>query len=199
MTGIRITRVGAGGDGAVGVDGGLGAVLSDDDDDGAVTGKGVEGDGVGPGAGEIDILIAALGGNRDAGGVLGSVVADGLLHIGDGHVLTFHIEFSQCLQCLREGFVVEAEVAVGRRAILVGDGLADGAQVMLHVHLYHLEDGLTDAGLGAVVRTGGHGGSGTGVGLAVEGVIRDTVDGTGTFAANADLFDLSHFCKILNC
>ena len=130
--------------------------------------------------------------------MLGSVVADGLLHIGNGDVLTVHIELSQCLKGLREGFVVEAEIAVAGRPTLVGDGLADGTQVMFHVHLHHLEDSLARAGLGGVVHAGRHGRSSTGKGLAVNCVIGDTIDGTGTLAAYADLFDLCHNCKILN-
>ena len=111
--------------------------------------------------------------------MLCSVVADGLFHIGDGDVLTIDIQLSQCLKGLREGLVVEAEVAVAGRTTLVGDGLADGTQVMLHVHLYHLEDGLADTSLSGVVHAGRHGGSGTGISLAVESVVRDTIDGTG--------------------
>ena len=87
-------------------------------------------------------------------------------------------QLSQCLKGLREGLVVEAEVAVAGRPRLVGDGLADGTQVMFHVHLHHLEDSLARASLGGVVHAGRHGRSTTGKGLAVNSVIGDTIDGT---------------------
>ena len=127
--------------------------------------------------------------------MLGGVVADGLLHIGNGDVLTVHIELSQCLKGLREGLVIEAEVAVAGRPTFVGDGLADGTQVMFHVHLHHLEDSLARTGLRRVVHAGRHGWSGTGKGLAVNSVIGDTIDGTGCLAAYADLIYFCHFSK----
>ena len=111
--------------------------------------------------------------------MLCSVFADGSLNIRDGDILTFDIEFSQSLQRLRKGLVVEAEVAVAGRTTLVGDGLADGTEVMLHVFLYELEDRLADTSLSGVIHTGRHGWSTTGISLAVESVIRDTIDGTG--------------------
>ena len=75
--------------------------------------------------------------------------------------------------------MVEAVVAVARRTVLCSDRLADGAQVELQVHLDELENSLTDASLGGVEHAGGHGWSTTGISLAVENIIGDTIDGTG--------------------
>ena len=153
-------------------------MLIHDDNYGAVACLGVQGDGVGPGTGQVYILIATLGGNLDAVGVLSSVGADGCLNVSDGHVRTIHMLLCQRLKGLREGLVVKAEVAVAGRTTLVGDGLADGTQVMLHVHLHHLEDSLAYTSLRGVIRAGRHGWSCTGKCLAVNCVIGDTVDGT---------------------
>ena len=111
--------------------------------------------------------------------MLCSVGADSGLHLGDGYVCTFYILLCQSLQCRIQALLVEAVVAVAGRAVLGGDGLADGAQVMLHVHLDELEDGLAGAGLSGVIRAGGHGWRTAGEGFAVLTVIGDTVDGTG--------------------
>ena len=169
-------------------------MLVDNDDDGAVACEGVEGDGSRPRASEVHLAITALGGDLDRGGMLCSVVADSLLYIGDGDVLTGAVEFSQRGECSRECLAVEAVVSVGRTAVtLGGERLADSTEVVLQVHLNHLEDGLTQLCLGGVVNTGGHVRSTTGVGYATTNIIGDTIDGTGRFAANTDLFNLCHF------
>ena len=112
--------------------------------------------------------------------MLSSVVADGLFHIRDGHVLASAVEFCQRVQCSRQTLVVEAVVAVGGTTVALGrEGLLDGAQVVLQVHLDHLEDGLTLLGLGRVIRAGRHVGGTAGVGNATTNIIGDTVDGTG--------------------
>ena len=125
--------------------------------------------------------------------MLSSVVADSLFHIGDGHVLTSAVEFGQRGERSRQGLAVHAVVAVAGTAVTLGrEGLLDGAQVVLQVHLHHLEDSLTEFRLGGVVNTGGHVRSTTGVGYATTNIIGDTIDGTGRFAANTDLFNLCH-------
>ena len=52
--------------------------------------------------------------------------------------------------------MVETVVAVAGTAVLGRDGLTDGAQMELQVHLDELEDCLTDTSLGGAVSTGGH-------------------------------------------
>ena len=154
------------------------------DDHGAVASQGVQSDGLGPRASEVHLAVAALGGNLDRGGMLCSVVADSLLHIGDGHVLTSAVEFSQRSEGSSESLAVETVVAVAGTAVTLGSkGLADGTQVILQVHLHHLEDGLTELSLGRVVHAGRHVGSTTGVGNATTNIIGDTINrnrGTGT-------------------
>ena len=83
-------------------------MLIHEDDDGAVASEGVQSDGFRPGTSEVHFLIAALGGDLDGFGVLCSVIADSLLHIGDGHVLTSAVEFSQRGQGCRQGLAVKA-------------------------------------------------------------------------------------------
>ena len=86
-----------------------------------------------------------------------SVVADSLLHIVDGHVLTGAVEFSQRGERSGETLAVQTVVSVAGTAVpLGGEGLAYGTQVVLKVHLNHLEDSLTELSLGCVVHFGGH-------------------------------------------
>ena len=153
-------------------------MLIHDDDDGAVASRSIEGDGCRPGPSEVHILITTLGGNLDRGGVLCSVGADSGLNIGDGHIGTANILLGQRMESQGQGLAVDAVVAVAGRTVLAGDGLTDGAQVVLQVHLDELKDSLTDASLGGVEHTGWNGWSTTGIGFAVESVIRDTIDGT---------------------
>ena len=111
--------------------------------------------------------------------MLGSVVADSLFHIIDCHVLTAAVELSQRGERSCETFAVETVIAVGGTAIpLGGEGLADGAQVILQVHLHHLEDSLTKLCLGCVIHAGRHGWSSTGVGYATTNIIGYTINGT---------------------
>lgn len=102
--------------------------------------------------------------------MLRSVVANRLLHIGDGHILTVHILLSQGLQRQCQPLLVQTVVAVARRTVLGSDGLADGPQVELHMHLHHLEDGLTHLRLRIGVSAGRHRGSASGKRLAVAGI-----------------------------
>ena len=167
-------------------------ILIHDDDDRAVAGEGVEGNGIGPVTSEVDFCITTLRGNLDRGGVLLCVGADGGLHVGDGDILALHIELSQGFEGFAKGLAVERVVAVGGAAVALGcESLLDGTQVVLEVHLDHLEDGLTELRCRGVIGTRRHGGCRTGVGDTVAGYVRDTVDGTGGFAARADL---SYFC-----
>ena len=89
-----------------------------DDDDCAVAREGVEGDGLRPGASEVHLAVAALGGNLDGGGMLSSVGANSGLHISDSHVCTVNKLFCQCLKGQGQRLVVEAVVAVARRTVL---------------------------------------------------------------------------------
>ena len=92
-TGVRTaTCVRACSDSTIRVDGGLLTMLVDDDNHGAVACEGVEGDGSRPRTSEVHLAITALGGDLDRGGMLCSVVADSLLYIGDGDVLTGAVE-----------------------------------------------------------------------------------------------------------
>ena len=88
--------------------------------------------------------------------MLSSIGADGSLYFGDGHIQTVNVLLCQRLERQGQGLVVEAVVAVAGRSVLGRDGLTDGAQVELQVHLDELEDSLTDTSLGGAVRTGGH-------------------------------------------
>ena len=106
-------------------------MLIHDDDDGAVASISIEGDGRRPGASEVHLLIAALGGNLDRGGVLSSVGADSGLDIGDGYICTVNILFSQSLKSQGKSLAVEAVVAVAGRTVLCSDGLTDGTEVVL--------------------------------------------------------------------
>ena len=107
VTRTRIIGVEASGNDTISVDGGLGTVLSNDDDDGAVSGKGVEDNLLRPGAGEIDILIATLGSNLDAGGVISGIVCDGSLNIGDGDILASDVGFGKGLKGKSKGLGIE--------------------------------------------------------------------------------------------
>ena len=198
---VFVTRATHNRGGAVGFDGGGAAILGHDDDDGAVASVGVEGDGGRPLTGEIDILVAAERGDADGGGVLGSVSCDGGLHVSDAHVVTGHETLGQCVEGAVEGLGVERVVAVGGSAVaLWGDGLTDGAQMELEVHLDEGEDGLALAGRRGAVGADRHGWGGTDVGFSVAGYVGDTVDGTAGFTARTDLFYLSHSClKIFDC
>jgi len=125
--------------------------------------------------------------------MIGSIGADGCLDVGNGDIGTSQILVSQGFKGQRESLAVQIVVAVGGAAIVLGcEGLLDGALVVLHVHLHELEDGLALLGRRGVVSADGHGGCASGVGDAVAGYIRDTIDGACGLTAWADLFDLCH-------
>ena len=89
----------------------------------------VWGDGVGPGIGEVTLLIATQATDTDAGGMLGSVGADGVLHVSDGNVASSHIGVSERVESSGQTLVIEGVVAVGRATVSLGrEGLLDGAK-----------------------------------------------------------------------
>ena len=86
----------------------------------------VWGDGVGPGIGEVNLLIATQATDTDAGGMLGS---DGVLHVSDGNVASSHIGVSERVESSGQTLVIEGVVAVGRATVSLGrEGLLDGAK-----------------------------------------------------------------------
>ena len=125
--------------------------------------------------------------------MFGGVGCDGGLHLGEGDVLASHQAVGQRFEGLGQSLAVHRIVAVHGAAVALGcESLADGAQVILEVHLHHLEDSLAlQRGRGAI-SPDGHRGSGTDVSLSVACYVCDTVDGTAGFTARTDLFDLSH-------
>ena len=111
----------------------------------------------------------------------------------DCHILTSHIPFRQWSQRHCERLAVHRVIAVRSSTIPAGSKrLLDGTMVILHVHLHHLEDSLSLFRFRSLIHAGRHGRSTTDISHAVTGYIRDTIDGTVSLAARAELFDLCH-------
>ena len=122
--------------------------------------------------------------------------ADGGLHIIDGDDLACQVAVGHRTERLCECLTVATVVAiVGFLLVVRRESLLDGVQVELHVLLHELEDSLSLFGLGGVKDTCRHLRQTTCESLAVYTVIGDTVDGTGTFAAYANLINLYHNTK----
>ena len=76
--------------------------------------------------------------------MLSGISTDGGLHLGDGDVLASQILFGQGIESQAQSLAIHRVIAVARTSVaLRGEGLADGTQVILQVHLDHLEDRLT--------------------------------------------------------